>query len=233
MVKEGVTMKSIDVKEKKAIARDLLGVAEDVVPKLSAYFKFYDDLMKSSSEQTIIGMDIANLHPPCDVLSVAASLRGDPQSTRDNLRNTSLKTTSEVSRLVKDRESAINIAVQLMLMIDCSASESHDKGYLIDGSKPHLWRNDESFATFVTRGFPTSDQTGVESLEVKKSLKAWRLKKRAYITFRATDNLMNHLLYDSRKQVVLLFHHTAFLKAQLELSKLEPLDASMLECLKM
>jgi hypothetical protein len=67
----------------------------------------------------------------------------------------------------------------------------------------------------------------------KNALKGWKLKKRAHVKFRPTDNLAEHLLYDPQDNVVRVFHQTALLKAHLRLSIGVPIDCCVAECLKM
>ncbi|KAI3329342.1 hypothetical protein HD806DRAFT_530734 [Xylariaceae sp. AK1471] len=45
-------------------------------------------------------------------------------------------------------------------------------------------------------------------------MRAWKLQKRLGLKFKATDSLAEHLLFDHN--YIYIFHHTSFLKAQLE-----------------
>jgi hypothetical protein len=48
-------------------------------------------------------------------------------------------------------------------------------------------------------------------------LKAWKLKDLAGITFKAANNLVDHLLFDPATRIVYLFHHSAYIKAHLDM----------------
>jgi hypothetical protein len=45
--------------------------------------------------------------------------------------------------IIIDQDQAINIAVQLMLMIDCSDKDRHCEGYKIGGFRPVSWEDSE------------------------------------------------------------------------------------------
>jgi len=111
---------------------------------------------------------------------------------------------------------AINIAVHLMVMVDCTIVDSHSKGYKIDGYRPSKWQSNERFIDFVHNAFPVDTEADrLQILEAQKNcnmLKAWKLKKRAHVIFEPTDDLREHLLYDPRENTVRLFRHTAFSK---------------------
>jgi hypothetical protein len=61
---------------------------------------------------------------------------------------------------------------------------------------------------------------------------ARKLKKHAGLSFRPTDDLRIHLKLNQRTGVVEIFHHTAFLKEHLKLTRESPKDISMVDTLK-
>lgn len=131
-----------------------------------------------------------------------------------------------------DVRHAIMLAVHAMLMVDPAAKDRHGSGYVLNGYRPTSWLPHETLLAFLERSFPlcvvdakTADHIGV-ALEEQASMKAWKLQKRLGIRFRGTNNIAEHLLYDSRGPFIYLFHHTSFLKAKLERfrSEANPLD---------
>ncbi len=96
-----------------------------------------------------------------------------------------------------------------MLMLDCAVS----------GRQWEAWQPDERFIDFIYKCFPrTSEMSARVSQAIwnQRSMKAWKLKARFGISFKGTDNLARHLLLDPNGPTVYLFHHTTFLKAQLD-----------------
>lgn len=82
--------------------------------------------------------------------------------------------------------------------------------------------------------YPSLNDVDTESpLNMKASLTAKKLKKRAGLKFRPTDDLRSHLKLDRKNGVVEIYHHTAFLKEHLRLTKDRPYNLSVTEFLKM
>ncbi|RDW57301.1 hypothetical protein BP5796_12751 [Coleophoma crateriformis] len=137
---------------------------------------------------------------------------------------------------VSDQKRAINLAVQLSFMIDCSEKGRHSEDYEIGGFRPVRWEGSERFIDFVKRTFPIElhDQGKVRmAMKEKNALKCWKLKKRAHIKFLPTDNFAEHLLYDPHDGVVRIFRQIAFLRAHLRLSAHLPMNYGFAESLQM
>ena len=101
------------------------------------------------------------------------------------------------------------------------------------------WKNDATFSQFVTSIFPITDHPSLNdgdttsSTDVKVALMARKLKKRAGLDFRPTDDLRSHLQLDRKSGSVEIYHHTAFLKEQLRLTKDAPKDVSVSDSLRL
>ena len=219
--------------EKRSIVRDLFG-AEEKLHSFSTYFKTYDSL--TAPQHTTVQIYPSALNSHDDLRRLALELRADPQYTREEFRNRIFPRDVKDPETIIDQERAINIAVQLTFMIDCSDKDRHCEGYEVGGFRPVSWDNSERFIDFVGKVFPADvhDHGKVcTAIKEKNSLKCWKLKKRAHIKFLPTDNLAEHLLYDPQDDVVRIFHQTAFLKAHLRLSAKMPLNCGLKESLRM
>jgi len=226
-------MRTATTIEKKLIARDLFG-AEEKFHSLSTYFKTYDSLTSPQYSKVQIHPSTLNSHD--DIRHLVLKLRVNQQNTREEFKNRAFPRPPTDPETVIDQDRAINVAVQLMLMIDCSDKDRHYEGYEVGGFRPVSWDGSERFTDFVKKVFPANvhDREKVRAaLKEKNALKCWKLRKRAHIKFLPTDNLAEHLLYDPRDNVVRLFRQTAFLKAHLRLSACQPVELGITESLKM
>jgi len=70
-------------------------------------------------------------------------------------------------------------------------------------------------------------EKGVDKVDIKGALLAKRLKKHARLTFQPTDDLRCHLRLNTKNGVLELYHHAAFLKEHLRLTKDEPENLSL------
>lgn len=219
--------------EKRTVARDLFG-AEDKFQSLSTFFNLYDAL--TTSLHTTVQIQPSALNSHDDIRRLALELRENPQLTRQEFKDKVFPSTFADSEIIRDQERAINVAVQLMLMIDCSDKDRHSEDYEIGGFRPVRWENSERFIDFVRKTFPTDvhDLGKVRTaMKERNALKCWKLRKRAHIKFFPTDNLAEHLLYDPHDNTVRIFRQTAFLKTQLRLSANIPLEYGISESLQM
>ena len=231
-------MQPISTDEQKLILQELFGPdAEKRANSLSAYFRVYDSLTTSQIHHTVVQIQEPALKSHGDVIGLIRTLKENVQCTRDEIRSLAFPSLSAEPTTSADVDDAINVAVHALIMVDCAAKRDHSDAYEIDGFKPATWQNTERFADFVLRSFPSAHDKGHQRLcltqEQKGSLKAWKLRKRAGVTFKPTDNLAEHLLYDQHDDTIRLFHHTAFLKAHLRMSATRPIDSGFEESLDM
>jgi hypothetical protein len=93
------------------------------------------------------------------------------------------------------------------------------------------WRGDIPFSEFITSIFPKTDHPSID--QIKDNLRAIKLKKRAGIKFEPTDDLRYHLKLDRKRAVVEIFHHTAFLKEHLRLTRDQPRNMSVADSINL
>ncbi|KAH8600613.1 hypothetical protein B0O99DRAFT_330335 [Bisporella sp. PMI_857] len=80
-------------------------------------------------------------------------LKSDPNITRTQLREYGFANCPAVP--VAERQTAIYLAIRVMLMIYCSA-EAHSANILEHGLNPIIWLADAPFSTFVEEAFSNS-----------------------------------------------------------------------------
>lgn len=137
-----------------------------------------------------------------------------------------------------DQEEAINLAVKIMTTINCSMQNT-SSSLLEQGMNLVPWRNDVPFCQFIIDVFPRaehptiSEDDLVSSLDMRVALMAKKLKKHAGLTFRPTNDLRSHLNLDRKTHVVEIYHHTAFLKEHLQLTKNASRNMSVEDSLKL
>jgi len=194
-------------------------------PILQPFFDFYKEETLSYRSDLKQGQEAA-LESHEDLFAIIKELKASPNSKRVDL----------VERIFSDRpvrsdqERAIDLAVRVMLMVNCSAPRQ-DSVLVEDGSHQFPWRNDVTFADYVRNIFSQKPHPGI--IHIKENLRAFKLKKGSGLTFEPTDDIRSHLKFDHRKAVVKIFHHTAFLKEQLRLTKYEPQSISVSESLQL
>ena len=193
-----------------------------------AWSRTYDDLV--TRRKTRIGPPTAiPVLLDSQVLEIAGLLKSNPRWTRIEALS-KLPRGSKQEFSDEDVENALDIAVQAMLMIDSVATRGHAADFRLGGLRPKCWASNDSFVQFLESSFPKAvDFSRISSvMEDQDSLKSWKLAKKLKITFKGTNNLADHLLYDSRYNTLYLFHHVAWLNAHLGGLAYElPFDCSM------
>ncbi|CCF34214.1 hypothetical protein CH063_01100, partial [Colletotrichum higginsianum] len=139
-------------------------------------------------------------------------------------------------------QQALRMAVRATTMTDCDAKRHHGIDYAIADYTPVSWASGETYVEFFKRsipGFRSNEHVPprndiVITGDTKDSLTAWNLKKELRIKFQKTDDLARHLLFDTDRNVIFLFHHAQFLKAQIEkqLDTDDPLSRTIEDSLK-
>ena len=219
--------------------QQMLGEAEGSPASHQPYLELYESLIRPRAQDTIVQVDKPILRTPRDLLRLVSTLKAHPHYTRNEFSNQICSLTQPNPPTDAEIENAIDVTVHLMFMVDCTIVDSHSVGYEISGYKPTKWRGHEQLSEFVSQAFPidpASDRSRTRNAQRNcNMLKGWKLKKRAHVTFRPTDDLREHLLYDPQGDVVRLFRHTAYLKSHLrKLSTAQkPLDCDLEECLQM
>jgi len=213
------------------------GVNPKDLRKYPAYLRFYGNVIcPSNSKDAVVPIDNPAFTTHNDVYLYAKRLKTGPEQTRHDL--ISRFTNDAVSD--RDKEAAVRALVRVSFMMDCASKQTYPEGFNIGDFVPLTWADSERFVDFVKGAFPTSHAHTPSQCEKiygahaqKRRLKAWKLRKRYHITFRATDDITEHLLYNARERTINIFHHTGWLKAHLLRSLTKPLDMGFDESLKL
>ncbi|KAK6599167.1 uncharacterized protein H4I96_08371 [Botrytis cinerea] len=207
-------MRPATTNEKRLFVKDLFK-AEERLDAFSKYFQVYDCLTSPKYAITQVHPSALNSHG--DIRMLALELRETPQRTREEFKAKVFPQISTDPEIVIDQERAINVAVQITLMIDCSDKERHYEGYKVGDFRPVSWDSSEP-SDGIER------EECLEMLEVKEERTYKVLPDRQLSRappLRPQDN------------VVRLFRQTAFLKAHLRLSASQPIELGIAESLKL
>lgn len=196
--------------------------------RLKRFFDYYMELVASYAISESGDRPTLSQHE--NILRIVLELKSKPRITRLEL--------AEKLFATADQEQAINLAVKIMTTISCSI-QNLSCSLLEQGMSRIPWLNDVPFCQFIMDIFPTaehpdiSDDDLVFSLNMRAALRAKKLKKHAGLTFRPTNDLRSHLNLDRKNHVVEIYHHTAFLKEHLRLTKNESSNMSVEDSLKL
>lgn len=206
--------------------------------RLGRFFEHYKDLTASYEADAAPG-DRAALNTHEDLFAIIKQLKLEPDITRAELTARIFRDdTSRGLPSFADRERAINLAVKVMAMVNCSA-QRQSSGLLEHGLSQAPWRSDITFSQFLVDTFPMTDHPSLNdddlkgSMDLKAALMAKKLKKRIGLKFQPTDDLRRHLKLDRKTRVVEIYHHTAFLKEHLRLTKDKAPNMSVSETIRL
>ncbi|KAM5344944.1 hypothetical protein ACJ41O_010806 [Fusarium nematophilum] len=189
---------------------------------LEAYFRVYDELLVDTDAHLLQAGHLASADSaPITHRDVTVAAQVIRENTGKTLHQITLDVQEKLQTTPSTQRAnlAIRVAVRAMFMLDSAVIDSHGPGFTIGRYRHVSWQLTEPFHEFVSRCFCKSLQESesvLDALANKRSLKAWKLKVRSGITFKATDNIAQHLLLDADNGILYLFHHTSFLKAQLD-----------------
>ncbi|KAL6814505.1 hypothetical protein J3E69DRAFT_347390 [Trichoderma sp. SZMC 28015] len=126
-------------------------------------------------------------------------------------------------------ERAAKNTVQLAFMIDPSSRDGFPMAYRIENEDafPVKWLPNETFIQFFNTAFPTEPLNFWHSSIRKRSLRAWKLKRRLGIQLRPTNDLAEHLVYNPRMKTLAVFHQVEYLKAQVRHTAHRSLEESI------
>jgi len=120
---------------------------------------------------------------------------------------------------------AVALVVKVFLMLDCS-EPYRSSNRLEDGIFRIHWQEKEPFSKYIQHLFPIHRRPSLGdgdgellSVDLRSEIRATKLKKHLGIRIQATHNIQNHLRYHKRENTLEIFHHTAFLKEQLRLTR--------------
>ena len=202
--------------------------------RLRPTFDHYKDLT-ASYEPEFCPSESAALSTHETLFAIIQRLKANPDITRGQLTVDAFqKQPGRDPPPIDEQMDAANLAVKVMTMINCS-TKYQGGGLIEQGAYEVPWRNDTPFSQFVSDAFPKADKPSLafNDVTIKTALMAGNLKKRLGMTFKPTHNLREHLKLDRRKNVLYIFHYTAFLKETLRLTKDKPSDMSTTETLKL
>lgn len=189
------------------------------VKRLQRFFQFYKAVVETYVDDSSETTRVLKTHE--DLYSAVLALKSNPDITRTELNNMISQGKASSS---KEIAAATTLTVKVLLMIDCSASHlSSDR--LQKGNHRVPWMDDVAFSKYLLDLFPEQSHPILSSAEndlfanFKSELRVTNLKKHLHITLQATHDLRNHLRFDRKNDILEIFHHTAFLKEQLKLTK--------------
>ena len=214
------------------------GCPSQRLKRLVRFFDYYKDITASYEPELSHGKQAA-LRSHEDLFKVILALKANPDLTRAQLIEKLFTVQSRGDPItVIDQEHAINLAVRVMLMVNCSA-QRQSSGLLEHGGHQVRWRSHVTFSQFVEEIFPMTDHPGLNEdtigswSDVRSAITAKKLKKRAGLKFRPTDDLRSHLKLDRKNGTVEIYHHTAFLKEHLRITKDEARKLSVSDSLRL
>ncbi|KAF2094416.1 hypothetical protein NA57DRAFT_46558 [Rhizodiscina lignyota] len=208
--------------------------------ELEYYFNHYKRFTKMY-EPGIHGHSAPALKSHADLKRAAKCVRDSPKLTRQQLKSKlDLVLLAEKQQDISDweRDKAFAMAVKTWTMISCDL-EQPDFRYLEQGFSNVWWKPDHTVKQFFDDIFPQTAQhnnRGRRSVlpdDLKNSISARKLRRYAHVSFRATDSLYDHLKFDRKHRIVSIFHHTAFLKEHLLLTKDLPPSADAEACFQL
>ena len=224
--------------ERDAIVKDLLcSNAINHHQAYSAYVHFYISLTCPAAEGAVIQVDDSIFRSHEDILECVRCIRANSTLTRRQFEEASFRQNNSARHPedTPDRhlEDATRTVVRLGFMLDSALKAKYSSEFSVGGYSPSSWELNEPFNDFVERAIPKQHVASVEVKWQNKALRAWKLRKRQKVKFRATDNIMEHLLYDPQTRIVRVFHHTAYLKAHLWRTQSQQIDLDVQSSLKL
>ncbi|KAK2033893.1 hypothetical protein LX32DRAFT_689741 [Colletotrichum zoysiae] len=207
-------------------------------PESKAYFDHYCSLVcPEDPGDAIIHIGTQTLKCHTDVVSCVKTLRKNPSLTVDGFITEFMGTGSLND---KEKKNISKLIVSIAFMIDCSPGDYFAVGLERNDFIRDKWDGDVRFAAYVQEAFTQQrratkddEEKVIETMIQKKSLKAWKLAKRYDITIRPTNNLLDHLAYDTSTKTLSVFHQLFFLRAHLAITKDQSLELGFEESLSL
>lgn len=192
--------------------------------RLEPFFQYYKELAASYVSDAFVPHETPALRSHEDLLAIIHLINKRPNQKRADLVKeyfSSRNGSEEV--LSADQQIALNIAVKVLLMMDCTV-DGHVGGNFEMGGEPSVWHRHQSWEEFISATFPKRDHPSLDeedktAPDIKARLKATKLKKTAHLSSEGTNDIRNHLRLDQKTGVVEIFHHTTVLKEHLKASK--------------
>ncbi|KAK8068548.1 hypothetical protein PG996_007660 [Apiospora saccharicola] len=202
--------------------------------RLAPFFDHYRDMIKRYLPDFEMGSPQA-LRDHSDLRAIIRLIGSNPSTPLAGLTDQYFRgngTRYSSPPTTTDQHRAFSLALHIMSMVTVAAQNSYIDD-LEAALLPDVWSDNVSpmqYLESVLQGqsgvrsaaSPGPGQGLAQNLEVNrvlKSPKARRLSKVGKLSFKATNNLNDHLKLDKKKGVVKLFRHAAFLKEQLLASR--------------
>jgi hypothetical protein len=208
----------------------------------NAYLAHYNALVvpysKSSSADAVINIGTPALRSHSDVIECVKHLQNSAQLTFAEFvaRSTVLRSID----MHTERERVADMTINVLLLMDCGLEDYHSDEFKQSNLGNLRWKGGIRLHEFIEQTFVAHGIGSLksprfhnsEAVRHKKSLKAWKLIKRYDIEIQPTNNILEHLLYSPSTRSVKVFHHVAFLRAQLERTKDLPWELGFKESLE-
>ena len=206
--------------------------------RLVRYFEHYKALT-ASYEPNIRPGETPALRTHDDLFDVLEQLKLMPDMPRAQFTGLLFqKRAQQLTPPAADKECALDLAIKIMVMVNCSARRE-PSGQLEHGPHQIPWVSHIAFGQYITSTFPITDNPSLNddkakaSTDIKSFLAARKLKKRIGLRFQPTDNLGRHLKLDRKTNTIEIYHHTAFIKEHLRLTKDCPRTMSVVQSLRL
>ena len=206
--------------------------------RLVRYFEHYKALT-ASYEPDIRPSETPALRTHDDLFDILGQLKLMPDMPRAQFTGLVFqKRAQQLTPPAADKERALDLAVKVMVMVNCSARRE-PSGQLEHGPHQIPWVSDVAFGQYITNIFPITDNPSLNddeskaSIDIKSFLTARKLSKRIGLKFQPTENLGRHLKLDRKTNTIEIFHHTAFIKEHLRLTKDCPRTMSVAQSLRL
>ncbi|KAL3417856.1 hypothetical protein PVAG01_10866 [Phlyctema vagabunda] len=207
--------------------------------RLEHIFRYYRALLAGYDSDSLLvePRQSGALRSYDDLYRVLEYIKMYPEATKAELLKGLFADSIDAESSIADQEQAVNLALRIMLMVNC-CSRFLSLGLLESGMSQITWKDNVGLSQYISDIFPMTDHPSLNDGEdqrspsLKNSLTALKLKKRAGLRFQGTNYLTDHLKLDRKTGVVEVFHHTAFLKEHLLLTRAEPINISVSESLR-
>lgn len=197
-------------------------------PHFDAFMRFYTSIWRCPDSTFSISVREPVLKNHVDVMKAVDLLKQNATLPKSSFQNQAFGETDAL-----EKEHVVRRIVKVAFMIDCASKDDFSDNYQLYQSFPVRWASTQSFVEFLERTFAITEPRSFHGRFSHRSLRAWKLKKRYGTRFMPTDDLVQHLLYDPRSATLKIFHHTAFIKANLLHTAKLPLDTKFGESVQL
>lgn len=137
--------------------------------RLGRFFEHYKALTGTYEADAAPG-DRPALSTHEDLFNLIKQLKLEPDIARAEFVDKAFKDdTCQKLPSFADRERAINLAVKVMTMVNCSA-QHQSSGLLEHGLSQTPWRSDVTFSQFIADTFPVTEHPSLNDDDLKRSM---------------------------------------------------------------